>query len=481
MAVIIFAAGSCATTGSDGRQARQIGAIDEYGLRMEFYSLEVPAQHPEHEVSYELVGALLRPESERRRKSERLTVFVQGGPGEAAIGLIDALPDFFAEMAADQDVLVIDQRGAGFSGPALGDYENHDVAISDILRDLPEELARLVHEDGFPLEGINSREAARDIIAWADALGYEYLDLYGISYGTRIAMTAAAHYPDRVNSLILDAPVIPEHRFYQEWPLQLADGMDAFFASVAERAAAGGGFSGFREEYLEARAGFAAEPMEIPFRHPAFPEVEAIEVDDKVLDMMVFTGLYQSLLIPYMPRVLRGVFEGSLQRRQSLGLVAQLLIGNTYHGTMLYHLWIFNDTGSNIDWEAFAADIEAIEDRYPGLAYIKANFMAFQQEIAASGLIAETAPEVHPLPPADMPVLILAGELDPAVSARDAEALHAALPESSYVMVPQAGHGVAYIYTALPQALRLFLADPDNRQYLDELRELQAPGYLRIF
>ncbi len=80
-----------------------------------------------------------------------------------------------------------------------------------------------------PARGLyRSVDSADDIEALRVAGGYRKLVLYGVSYGTKVALTYAARYPDNVAKLILDS-VVP------------VDGPDAFgrasFAAVPRRSA----------------------------------------------------------------------------------------------------------------------------------------------------------------------------------------------------------------------------------------------------
>ena len=60
-------------------------------------------------------------------------------------------------------------------------------------------------QSGIDLAAYNSVENAADIVAVADALGYEDIDLYGGSYGSLLAQHVMRDYPDRVRSVVLDA------------------------------------------------------------------------------------------------------------------------------------------------------------------------------------------------------------------------------------------------------------------------------------
>ena len=55
------------------------------------------------------------------------------------------------------------------------------------------------------LNGYTSAEAADDIEDLRVALGYSQLNLYALSYGTRLALTVARRHPASVRAMVLDS------------------------------------------------------------------------------------------------------------------------------------------------------------------------------------------------------------------------------------------------------------------------------------
>ena len=72
---------------------------------------------------------------------------------------------------------------------------------------------RLVDE-GIDLSAYNSLQNAADIQSLRLALGYEQINLYGVSYGTLLALHTLRFYPQGLRSVILDAVVSPQINFY---------------------------------------------------------------------------------------------------------------------------------------------------------------------------------------------------------------------------------------------------------------------------
>ena len=128
-------------------------------------------------------------------------VALAGGPGQPAS---PAAADFAVALAPgvrDRDLLVLDQRGTGRSGPLHCRALDGGQTISSITR-CAQELG--------PARGFyRTTDSVEDLEALRAAAGYEPLAFYGVSYGTKVALDYAARYPTRVERLVLDSVVPP--------------------------------------------------------------------------------------------------------------------------------------------------------------------------------------------------------------------------------------------------------------------------------
>ncbi|HTN24362.1 MAG TPA: alpha/beta fold hydrolase [Solirubrobacteraceae bacterium] len=127
-------------------------------------------------------------------------VALAGGPGQAALPL--AL-DFAAVMApalATRDLLVFDQRGTGASTPLTCQLRGPTLTAS---------ASRCAGELGPRRGQFTTSASVDDLEALRSESGYEKLVLYGVSYGTKVALDYAARYPTRVESIVLDSVVLP--------------------------------------------------------------------------------------------------------------------------------------------------------------------------------------------------------------------------------------------------------------------------------
>ena len=145
-----------------------------------------------------------------------------GGPGQAAT----FLGPFAAQMTdvrKDRDIILVDQRGTGRSSPlacrALRQDETLRTAVDlDIVpraADCAKELAEL----GIDPAQYTTAAWVEDLEAVRAALGYAKINLWGGSYGTRVALEYLRRHPDRVRSAVLDGVAPPGMALsFDVWP-----------------------------------------------------------------------------------------------------------------------------------------------------------------------------------------------------------------------------------------------------------------------
>lgn len=171
-----------------------------------------------------------------------------GGPGAAMLSSsnvdIDAILDTYAPLALDRqrDLIVIDPRGSGAARPHLNCDEfqaafPHIIMLADNRLQLAQtnsvsaQCYQRLAATGIDLGQYNSGNVARDIDALRQALKISQWHLYGISYGSRYALTLIRDYPATVVSAVLDSPVFPGVNYGERSALDLAQA----FANVFQR------------------------------------------------------------------------------------------------------------------------------------------------------------------------------------------------------------------------------------------------------
>jgi pimeloyl-ACP methyl ester carboxylesterase len=137
---------------------------------------------------------------------------IAGGPGTSAVDLYTSSAAPFDRIRRERDIILLDQRGTGRSHRLDCEYGERNIfeRVEDLR--LAEENVRCRDElsKRADLRLYTTSIAVRDLDAVRRALGYETINLFGNSYGTRVAQHYARRYPHATRALILDGVVNPE-------------------------------------------------------------------------------------------------------------------------------------------------------------------------------------------------------------------------------------------------------------------------------
>jgi len=131
-------------------------------------------------------------------------VALAGGPGQAAIPAATDFASILGPALATRDLVVFDQRGTGRSDRLR--CSAFEGGSSSIVSAAASCAGQLGAARGF----FRSADSVEDIEAIRVQSGYEKLVLFGVSYGTKVALDYAARFPERTEALLLDSIVPPE-------------------------------------------------------------------------------------------------------------------------------------------------------------------------------------------------------------------------------------------------------------------------------
>ena len=174
------------------------------GYDMECGYLTVPENRSDpNSATIDLAVAIVRVDN----PASDPIIYLAGGPGSSAIDEFVSAPESWDinQFLYGSDLILLDQRGTGYSYPTLNCWEMEQAAENSIS-DYDAAVAchdRLV-SDGIDLTAYNSAESAADVEDLRIALGYDTWNLFGISYGTRLALEVMRDYPDGIRSVIID-------------------------------------------------------------------------------------------------------------------------------------------------------------------------------------------------------------------------------------------------------------------------------------
>ncbi|MGV9772490.1 alpha/beta fold hydrolase [Streptosporangium sp. NPDC003464] len=124
-----------------------------------------------------------------------------GGPGQSTIGVTAQFTAVLAPLISDHDLLLIDTRGTGHSGPiTCGTSQPYGRSSVDAVAACAAKL-------GPKAAAYTSTAIADDFEAVRTTLGIEKVSLYGLSYGTYLMSIYAQRYPAAVRSIVLSGGI----------------------------------------------------------------------------------------------------------------------------------------------------------------------------------------------------------------------------------------------------------------------------------
>src|SRR5215470_3401377 len=146
------------------------------------------------------------------RKPDPL-VFLQGGPGDAPSFNASFYARVFANVRQTRDLVLVDLRGTGKSNaltcPELGQPDQAGILSADFLDVTALRACRERLEQNADLRLYTTEIAADDLDEVREALGYKQINLYGTSYGTRVAQVYMRRHPAALRTVSLKGVVQP--------------------------------------------------------------------------------------------------------------------------------------------------------------------------------------------------------------------------------------------------------------------------------
>ena len=130
---------------------------------------------------------------------------VHGGPGGRAVADRHYWLTPRSQILARSDMILVDQRGSGWSKPSLDCAEVDDptISLSDAYRACRNRLAN----KGIDFAQYQVPDIAADLVALRNDLEVASWNLYAVSFGTRVALTLLQTDTEAITSAVLDSPM----------------------------------------------------------------------------------------------------------------------------------------------------------------------------------------------------------------------------------------------------------------------------------
>ena len=240
-----------------------------------------------------------------------------GGPGGGSLSALETFL-YWAEWAsAEREIILVEQRGDKLSTPSLDCPEldiAHDtvdgrLSIANRLDHLTKCRDRLA-ADGVNLSAYTSSNSAADLADLRTALGYDEWNLYGVSYGARLALTTMRDQPAGLRAVVLDGVYPPNDNRHEVTPAGYLGSVRKLLAACAADAHCNAAYPGLEQSLLDLLKRADETPVELTIDGPDGAPLR-VEIADNDISDGLFNALYDSDLIRVLPYVLDQLARGN--------------------------------------------------------------------------------------------------------------------------------------------------------------------------
>lgn len=416
-------------------------------------------------------------------------IFLQGGPGAGAVQLAADAYDYLVEpFLADRDFIVYDQRGTGLSEANLGCDELKKLYLQDIHGLIPGSTRDLVYSNAFlscsglmsvsgvDLNAYTTVASAADIRDLLSVLGYQKVNLYGASYGTRLALVVMRDYPEIAQTAILDSVVPVDANFFQKYPQSIESGLKALFESCTADAKCLAAYPDLESVFWQMINDLDANPVTITTSN--YPEGTITETVSGSTAMSIILGSIKSTgFINTAPqsiyRFRNGDYSTLISAQYSLPFAFEDISPGLYI-SMMCHEHILATTQEEL--EAISSQ-PGVKDFgwLPFYGNAEDIFRTCKSWGAKGPLLGENNAAIS-----DIPSLVITGTFDPTTPPLYAKQVASQLGHSFYFEFPNQGHTptAADASGCAMDTVIAFLKDPSVEPSRDCLNKLDPVDFI---
>jgi pimeloyl-ACP methyl ester carboxylesterase len=359
--------------------------------------------------------------------------FLAGGPGQAAAQLASQIRIAFRHVQRTRDIVLVDQRGTGMSNPL--NCRSSASSLREMTEGSEAALARLRRcLDGYDADVrlYTTDIAMDDLDDVRESLGYDRINLYGGSYGTRAALVYLRQHGEHVRSIVLDGVAPTDMRLPLFTARDAQHALDKALADCAADHACGQTFPALASRIGNLITSLDQHPRRVRITHPRTGIAEEVDVDARLVSSVIFSALYSPLTASVVPALVDRAEKDDFQGLFALALAGEDAGENMSIGMQLSVLC--SEDASRVSSEELA--------RETSKSVFGSHLIGSQLDACAMWPRGTVPADYYRPVVSDVPVLVLSGEVDPVTPPVWGASVVKHLSHGLHVVVPSTGHGV---------------------------------------
>ena len=389
-------------------------------------------------------------------------VFAQGGPGGSTIDYYTQVL-FTSRIRRNRDLVLFDQRGTLYARPNLFCQEIFDETVKMLPLNLTMEESdkrqnqaalacreRLL-QSGINLAAYNSVDNANDIESLRVAMGYRQINLYGVSYGTLLALHAMRQHPDGLRSVVIDSVVPPTVNFNFEAPRSQDRAFKEFFRACQEDPGCNGSYPELETFFYDLVKRLNQKPVMLHITDKETGQTQDALLNGDGLVGQLFQMMYASELIPFLPKMIHNVSAGNYDFLERI--LSMIVFDRTVSYGMYYSV-VCAEGGSSDPSQLSYADIR------PELAKDAETNNRSLVQLCTNWKVPQLDPQQDAAVQSDVPTLVFNGRFDPITPPAYGQEAAKTLSNSYLFIFPNTGHGALTTSECADAIFLEFLSNP---------------------
>jgi pimeloyl-ACP methyl ester carboxylesterase len=368
-----------------------------------------------------------------RRSTGAPLFLLAGGPGQSAMQVYVSLSSAFARINRNHAIVLLDQRGTGYSNQQSCVYPEDWQEPADPMPALRKATVECLAKLGPLVRFYTTSVAIRDLDDVRASLGFDQIDLYGGSYGTRVAELYMRRHPAHVHAVILDGVTYPQQAIGAETPQDAERALNLIVARCLQAPDCAATYPELQDDLKTLLRQFGPQKILVTIDDPNSGLPLEIEFNRRILNAALRLLSYSSMQASLLPALIHEAAHGKLRPLAAQSVMNVRQISNQLANGMQYSVICSEDEPS---FAAANIDRAAMAKTYQG-----PDMMDALHEICKLWPRGPVDADLHAPLRSDIPTLLLSGEADPVTPPLDAERAAEGLTRHRHLILKGEGHG----------------------------------------
>lgn len=400
------------------------------------------------------LGGIIVPSQAPAAANDPLIILV-GGPGQSASDMTGPLLPLFNKIRNKRNIVFFDIRGTGKSSPlACDSFDDLPPLTQSPIEEVQTQMRACAEPKAEDIRSFTSMTAVADLEALRNALNAEKINLWGASYGTRLAQLYMRSHADRVRTAVLDGVVPFKPSYIQTQSAHATASLNTLVDDCRQSPDCAKAFPSFDPIALLDRVGAL---QDISYRHPVTGAITETRTSRTVVAQTIFSNLYKPQSRAFIPWILTQAVE-----HNQWGPMATLALDTgEYLGLKSLYSGAYFSIICSGEFRRNAREMESADASSPDYAFFKDLPRKQLNSICVNWPVSETPEELPPTDTAtsEIPVLMISGALDPITPPKMADAIGDEFPNNRHIVIAKGGH-INSDRSCVSEAILNFVNDP---------------------